>query len=63
MNGEIEIWHVIPTKDLEEHEELSTCKCNPKVEILEESGAVLIIHNSFDGRELVEQANEILKMK
>jgi len=63
MNGEIEIWHVIPTKDLEEHQELSTCKCKPTVEILEESGAVVIVHNSFDGRELVEQAKEILSQK
>jgi len=58
---EIEIWHVLPTKDIEEHTELSTCKCCPRVEKDYENGVVIIVHNSFDGRELVEQANEIIK--
>jgi len=34
------------------------CKCKPKIEVLEDR--VLIIHNSFDGREAVEWANEII---
>jgi len=40
---------IIPLKDLKEHEELSTCECCPSVEF--ENGEMLIIHNSFDGRE------------
>jgi hypothetical protein len=51
-------WHVLPTNDLEEHEESTTCKCEPRV--LYENGEMIIVHNSFDGREGVEIANEIL---
>mgnify|MGYP003402519020 FL=1 len=42
--------HIIPINDLREHEELTTCDCSPKVEF--ENGEMIIIHNSFDGREL-----------
>lgn len=56
----IEIWHIIPTNDTEEHDELSTCKCFPKVIKDYKTGKVIIVHNSFDGRELVEEANRIL---
>lgn len=53
--------HVYPVNDLEEHdtEHSAICKCNPKVEIVE--GEILIIHNAFDLREVVEKAEEILK--
>lgn len=57
---DIEIWHILPTNDIDDHEELSTCKCCPSVEKNFETGIVTIIHNSFDGRELVEEANRIL---
>lgn len=60
---EIEIWHILPKNDIDKHEELSTCKCGPRVEKNYETGIVTIIHNSFDGRELIEEANEILKLK
>lgn len=53
-----EVWNIIPINDLEEHEESSMCKCKP--EVREVDGGVLIIHNSFDGREGLEMANEIL---
>jgi hypothetical protein len=56
---EEEVWHVLPINDLEEHEESSYCKCDPEVQV-QENGNVLIIHNSFDGREGLEMANEIL---
>lgn len=36
------------------------CKCNPRIE-RQKNGAVIVVHNSFDGREGVEWANEILK--
>ena len=35
--------HVIPLNDLKKHEESTTCKCKPKVEILE-NGEIMIIH-------------------
>lgn len=44
------IWYITPINDLEEHTEDSTCHCNPKVEIVEDCGDLLIIHNAFDGR-------------
>lgn len=44
--------HVLPINDLEEHEELSTCKCSPK--LIEENGELILIHNSFDRREVIE---------
>lgn len=34
------------------------CECSPKWK--EESGSIVIVHNSFDGREGLEWANEIL---
>lgn len=51
-------WHVLPTNDLEPHEENTTCKCGPKV--VYEDGEMIVIHNSFDGREGIEIVNEIL---
>ena len=53
------IYHVLPINDIEEHEESSTCKCEPRAE-KQENGNIIIIHNSFDGREGVEWTNEIL---
>lgn len=47
------IYHVTPIGDLKEHEEKSTCPCEPRVEI--ENGHMIIIHNSYDGREAVEE--------
>lgn len=52
-------WHVTPVGDLKEHEESTTCKCEPKV--LHENGDMIVVHNSFDGREGIEVVNEILK--
>ena len=49
--------HVTPINDLKEHSEDSTCECNPKCEILE-NGEILIIHNSYDGREIAENIIE-----
>lgn len=45
--------HILPINDLKEHEEKSTCHCEPSVEILD-NGDLLVIHNSFDRRELIE---------
>lgn len=54
------IWHILPINDLKEHQEESTCECEPKSEILD-SGDILIIHNSYDGREIIEQVNDLIK--
>ena len=47
--------HIIPIKDIQEHEESTTCNCYPSVEF--ENGEMIIIHNSYDGRELNENNN------
>lgn len=53
---------IVPTNDIKEHDEESTiCECNPTIEFT--NGEMLIIHNAFDGRELEEQIQEILKEK
>ena len=52
--------HVYPLDDIEEHFiNGTTCKCHPNV-IVEPNSDIIVIHNSFDGREGVEWANEIL---
>lgn len=58
------VYHILPINDLKEHEEETTCECMPSVEFVE--GGMIVIHNSFDGRELheamtqEEQLNKIL---
>lgn len=47
------IFHILPRNDSEEHIEGVHCKCKPDVLIFE-SGVKLVIHNSFDGREVKE---------
>lgn len=57
----MEIWHVYPINDAESHDlEGYDCKCKPKVEYIREEDRMIVVHNSFDGRECVEMANEIL---
>ncbi len=63
------VFHVYPTNDLEEHylecvypivgHPYCPCKCHP--EFREEEDSLLIVHNSFDGREVFEQAKEMIK--
>jgi hypothetical protein len=45
--------HVLPVNDLREHVEGTLCWCRPRVE--EEDGGTVVIHNSMDGRELIER--------
>ena len=47
------MYNILPTNDLKEHTEDSTCECNPK--IFFENGEMIIVHNSYDKRELVEE--------
>jgi hypothetical protein len=52
--------HVHPLNDIEEHDLNGTqCKCIPQV-IIEHNADIVVVHNSFDGREGIEWANEIL---
>lgn len=48
----------IPENDSDVHFETLNCKCNP--EIVEVDNCFVIIHNSFDGREAVKEANDLL---
>lgn len=58
MTGDI---HVIPVDDLHEHIIGAECPCEPTVEV---EGAILIyIHNSWDCREAVEWAEELLHLQ
>src|SRR5690606_36083857 len=45
--------NILPVNDLKEHIESSICECNPRVEF-DENGEMIIIHNSYDGREWIE---------
>jgi hypothetical protein len=51
--------HVYPVNDEQEHEtgDTTTCWCDPTLEI--DRPEMIVIHNSADGRELIEQAEEI----
>lgn len=53
------MWHLLPHNDIKPHEETTTCECLPTIEFIEDE--IVVIHNSFDGREGVEQAEKILK--
>lgn len=60
------VYHVTPTDDLNEHNETCTyppigepycdCPCKPQYEKVPPSG-LIVIHNSFDGRENFEWDN------
>lgn len=50
----LSIYHIYPENDPQEHNlEAASCSCIPK--IMFEEGDMLIIHNSFDGREILEE--------
>lgn len=48
--------HVMPIKDLRVHFERDDCHCNPRIEY--EGDDRIIIHNSYDHREICEWENE-----
>ena len=55
--------HVYPLNDIHPHDTSdngSTCNCVPNV-IIEPDAEMIIVYNSFDGREGVEWVNDILK--
>ena len=45
------------------HSPKSTCKCKPKVKWNEVKGTWIVLHGAFDGREALEEVNEILNPK
>ena len=51
--------NILPINDLKEHIEDSTCECLPNVVF--ENGEMIVIHNSFDGREIIEEKEADLK--
>lgn len=63
----MEAFHVYPIKDLQDHylecvypaigHPYCPCECNPVFK--EENGNILIVHNSFDGREQFEWDNKV----
>ena len=48
--------HIIPVDDLKEHTTIGGCECDPKIDW----EVMIVIHNSYDHREVVERANEIV---
>ena len=52
------MYNILPIDDLKEHTENSTCECLPKV--IYEDGEMIVIHNSYDHREIIEEANKII---
>jgi hypothetical protein len=75
MSLENNIWHIVPVNDLKPHTEICDgynsgglkafclCDCKPDHRLISKDKipvSILIIHNSFDGREGIEWANEIL---
>lgn len=55
------MYHVYPLNDLKEHILSVNCMCNPVIQQTE--GDPICVHNSYDGREGLELANEILNPK
>lgn len=53
-------WHIIPLHDLREHEDSPECWCKPQV--LDEEYPNVFTHNSLDQRELMEDADGVLRM-
>lgn len=59
----METIHIYPENDLQEHITEGypcQCPCEPDSWYDEEVDAIFVTHNSFDGRELVEEAKRIL---
>lgn len=49
--------NILPINDEREHEEGTMCWCDPK--LITDESELIVVHNSADGRELIEQAEEI----
>jgi hypothetical protein len=52
--------HVFPINDVRWHDiDGLGCKCDPKIESVD--GFLVVTHNAFDNREIVEQAEQYIK--
>lgn len=51
-------WHLIPINDIRAHTEETTCECEPSIKLVD--GDILVIHNAYDNREIIEQVEKIL---
>ena len=51
--------NILPKNDTKEHTEGATCECKPVVEV--HGFSLLIIHNAFDNREILEEIEEMRK--
>ena len=50
---------IVPINDFKPHDDFnSMCECEPS--LIMENEEMILVHNSYDGREYVEQANEII---
>ena len=51
------VYHVYPVNDIKEHcvEEGCQCACNPDLKIIEDTGDMMYVHHSWDGREVIEE--------
>ena len=56
MNDDI---HVLPLNDIKPHVESKDCPCMP--EVIKEYFSDVVIHNAWDRREIIEQAEEAIK--
>lgn len=54
-------YHITPENDTYKHDESQDCICDPKVEVINNN--IVVIHNAFDRREIIEEFNEVLKCK
>lgn len=50
--------HITPVNDTQEHEKTTTCKCHPR--IIECASEIIVVHDAFDGRLVVEIVNDLL---
>lgn len=56
----METVHVVPINDLKPHDDSIACACNPRLEFVE-GGSTVVVHNSYDGREIFERAEEAVE--
>lgn len=59
-HGDILEYHVVPVKDSDGHQGGLCCHCDPDIGYNEQNGVPVVTHNSFDGREALEEARNIL---
>ncbi len=46
-------WHIMPVNDRKEHVQGDSCHCKPRIEKVDDNR--IIVHNSYDCRELIEE--------